>query len=54
MDWLSQNWIWLAIGISAIFVMSRGGGCCGSHAGDDPTKKEKPGPGEGNVPHHHA
>ena len=31
MEWLSQNWIWLALGLGAIFMMSRGGrgGCCG-------------------------
>lgn len=35
MEWLTQNWIWLALGIGAIFMISRGkhggqgGGCCG-------------------------
>jgi Cu+-exporting ATPase len=38
MEWLAQNWIWLALGIGAVFMFSRGalgghgghGGCCGS------------------------
>jgi len=25
MEWLAQNWIWLALGIGVIFWMSRGG-----------------------------
>ena len=37
MEWLTQNWIWLALGIGAVFMFSRGarggrggrGGCCG-------------------------
>lgn len=34
MDWLSQNWIWLAVGIGIIFFMSRMGmvGCGMGHA----------------------
>jgi len=31
MEWLSQNWIPLAVGIAFIFLMRRGGMCCGSH-----------------------
>lgn len=34
MEWLTQNWIWLALGIGAVLMMRRGahgghGGCCG-------------------------
>ena len=32
MDWLSQNWLWIALGVGAIFFMSRMGGCGMSHA----------------------
>ena len=38
MEWLSQNWIWLALGIGAFVMMSRGGGCCGVHGGRDKGK----------------
>lgn len=33
MDWLSQNWIWLALGVGMVLMMRRGGagGCCGGH-----------------------
>ena len=41
MEWLSQNWLWVVLGIGALFVMHRGhqgghGGCCGDmgHGGD--------------------
>lgn len=27
MDWLSQNWIWIALAIGAFFLMTRMGGC---------------------------
>lgn len=37
MEWLTQNWVWLVLGIGAVFMFSRGargghgghGGCCG-------------------------
>lgn len=34
MDWLSQNWSWIAIAVGGFFLMTRmggslGGGCCG-------------------------
>ncbi len=58
MEWLSQNWIFLALGIGAIFLMSRGGraggGCCGSHGGDDQIKTGKPDAGEASVDHRHG
>ncbi len=37
MQWLSQDWIWLALGIGAIFLVRQGGlGCrgAGHHAHD--------------------
>lgn len=27
MEWFSQNWIWVALGIGALFLMTRMGGC---------------------------
>ena len=35
MGWLSQNWIWLALGLGALFMMRRGrfGHYAGGHAG---------------------
>ena len=34
MEWLLQNWIWLALGVGTVFMM-RGGGaggrCCGNY-----------------------
>jgi len=34
MEWLAQNWIWLAVAGIMVFMMVRrggaGGGCCGS------------------------
>ena len=39
MEWISQNWLWLALGIGIVVMMRRGGhgGCCGGggHGGDD-------------------
>lgn len=29
MEWLSQNWIWLVFVGAIVFMMRRGGGCCG-------------------------
>ena len=33
MEWLSQNWIWLAFAVGMVVMMRRGGagGCCGGH-----------------------
>ena len=46
MEWLSQNWIWLALGIGAVFMMTRGarggGGCCSGDTGHDQGKAEAP------------
>ena len=58
MEWLSQNWILLALGIGAVVLMSRGGraggGCCGIHGGDDPIKTGKTGkPDAHNAGVHH-
>jgi hypothetical protein len=41
MEWLLQNWIWLALAAGAFWLLSRGrrggpmGGCCGGHAARD-------------------
>lgn len=44
MEWLSQNWIWLALAVGVVLLLSRGrhgamsGGCCGEHmAHEGPT-----------------
>ena len=41
MEWLSQNWIWLAFAVGMVLMMRRGGsgggGCCGG--GHDAGKK---------------
>lgn len=61
MEWLTQNWIWIAvlIGVVAFFGFSRGsrsgdgstghgshGGCCGGH-GKQPSS-DKPGAAHGH------
>ena len=35
MEWLSQNWIWLAFAVGMVVMMRRGGagGCCGGGHG---------------------
>ena len=33
MEWLSQNWLGVFIGIGLLLVMRRGGMCCGTHGG---------------------
>ena len=41
MDWLTQNWLWIAVAVGGFFLMSRMGGCGmghshgGGHAGGD-------------------
>ncbi len=31
MEWLSQNWVWLALAVGVLLMMRHGGhgGCCG-------------------------
>jgi len=44
MEWLSQNWIWLAFAALVIWMMRGGaaGGCCGGgHAGHDKQPESK-------------
>lgn len=34
MEWLSNNWIWLVLGVGALAFFARGGGGCGmGHGG---------------------
>ena len=44
MEWLTENWLWILLGIGFVWLLSRGGtgmGCCGgSHAHGTP--KESP------------
>ena len=44
MEWLSQNWIWLALGVGMVLMMRRGGagGCCGG-THDTVDKRVEPG-----------
>ncbi|MBS1156211.1 MAG: hypothetical protein H6R07_2135 [Proteobacteria bacterium] len=45
MEWLSQNWIWLLLGIGLFLLMRRGGmGCCGM--GPRPTHHDGQSPGQ--------
>lgn len=32
MDWLLQNWIWIALAVGAVFFMARMGGCGMGHS----------------------
>lgn len=49
MEWLSQNWIWLALIAGVVMILSRGrhggmmGGCCGGHdmAREGPAGEDK-------------
>lgn len=51
MEWLSQNWIWLALGIGALFMISRRGlgHYAGGHAGHGHGGASGPGTGEARV-----
>ena len=42
MEWLSQNWIWLAFAVGMVVMMRRGGagGCCGGGHGADDKRPE--------------
>ena len=50
MQWLSQNWIWLALGIGMVLMMRRGGhgGCCGGGGHDEGRKSPAEGEGTQN------
>ena len=45
MEWLTQNWVWLALAAGMVLLMRRGGagGCCGvshgGHGGHDAREK---------------
>jgi hypothetical protein len=41
MEWLSQNWVWLAFAAGMVLMMRRGGagGCCGGHGANDQRPK---------------
>ena len=45
MEWLSQNWVWLAFGLAMLFMMRRGaGGCCAGRANEKRPAAENPQP----------
>lgn len=53
MAWLAQNWIWIALGVGALFFMTRMGGCgMGRSTGsrDDERAQENVPPATGNRP----
>ncbi len=57
MEWLSQNWIWVALGIGAVFMMTRGargGGCCGGHDQGKSDAPDTPDAAESNLHRHHG
>ena len=42
MNWLSSNWIWLALGVGALVLFaSRRGGCGMGHGGHDHRRREE-------------
>ena len=51
MEWLSQNWIWLALGIGALFMISRRGSghYAGGHAGHAHGGASGPGTGDTRI-----
>ncbi len=54
MEWLGQNWLWIALAIGAFFLMTRMGGGCGvgdsrTHHHDDDRRDTVP-PSAGNRP----
>jgi len=52
MEWLTQNWIWLAFAAVMIFMMRRGGagGCCGGGHGAHDKGAEADGATANNAP----
>lgn len=48
MQWLAQNWIWIALGIGALFFMTRMGGMGGCGIGHSGHRREED--GERNAP----
>ncbi len=64
MEWLSQNWGWLLLGVGVFAMMRRrgggaghGGGCCGGHGADDKHPGNAGSPSkstaDGGAGHHH-
>ena len=45
MEWLSQNWVWLAFAAGMLLMMRRGGagGCCGGQGQGDGGTQGGPG-----------
>jgi len=47
MEWLSQNWIWVVVGMGVVWLLTRGhhgglmGGGCGTHAHEGPAGEGK-------------
>ncbi|MBI2958813.1 MAG: DUF2933 domain-containing protein [Betaproteobacteria bacterium] len=62
MEWLSQNWVWLALGVGVLLFMMRRGGqgsqgsCCGGHAKSDKRPQDEgrdPASAGGSAEHQH-
>ena len=50
MEWLAQNWIWIAFVVGMLLLMRRGGMACGmggghTHRGDMPNHQQEKGDG---------
>lgn len=47
MEWLSQNWVWLAFAAGMVLMMRRGGAgaCCGGHVAHDKAPHAEGSPG---------
>lgn len=43
MEWLTENWLWILLGIGFVWLLSRGGGmgCCGGGHSHEAPKKPK-------------
>ncbi|MEO8411895.1 MAG: hypothetical protein ABI478_15105 [Propionivibrio sp.] len=46
MEWLTQNWLVLVVGIAASLLMRRWGMCCGPHGGHQRGSTPDKPPGE--------
>jgi len=52
MEFLTNNWLFFALAGVMAFFMMKGGGCCGSHAGDEDSQTHGGGCC-GGTPHNH-
>lgn len=38
MEFLAENWVYIAITLLMVYMMSKGSGCCGVHSHDEGSK----------------